>query len=140
MDIDLEPLNENDVEFRWQVFDATIKPFVERHTGIASDDLRPMLAEQLRVGRHQAIVVAGERAGVLLATSEGDHIAIQQLEILPGFQGQGIGTAILTQLIARSRREHLPLRLSVFDDNLGALKLYERLGFVVEVSKGRTAT
>lgn len=132
MDITLEPLGENDIEFRWHVFEATIKPFVVRHSGLAEGELRSMLAGQLRGGRHRAIVVAGRRVGVLLSTNEGDHLAVHQLGILPGFQGRGIGTCVLKRLISQSQREHLPLRLSVFNDNHGALRLYKRLGFIVD--------
>jgi ribosomal protein S18 acetylase RimI-like enzyme len=53
---------------------------------------------------------------------------LARIAILPEFQNQGIGTAILQKIIGAAPT-HKPLRLQVFKIN-PARRLYERLGFV----------
>ena len=59
-----------------------------------------------------------------------DEIHINNVAILPGLRGQGIGTALMTRVFAEARR--LGARratLEVRTSNEGARRLYERLGF-----------
>ena len=50
--------------------------------------------------------------------------------VRPSDRGRGTGTLLLAALIDRARREHhASLSLSVEEDNLPAVRLYERLGF-----------
>ena len=59
-----------------------------------------------------------------------DEIHINNVAILPGFRGQGMGTALMTHVFAEARR--LGARratLEVRTSNEGARRLYERLGF-----------
>jgi ribosomal-protein-alanine N-acetyltransferase len=61
-----------------------------------------------------------------------DEIHINNVAVRPAFRGQGIGTALLHQALAEGRR--LGARratLEVRASNLGARRLYERLGFYV---------
>lgn len=59
--------------------------------------------------------------------------------MLPGYRGQGIGTALLTKLIAQADGRYAALSLSVDPQN-PALRLYERLGFVVVGAFGTSWT
>jgi GNAT superfamily N-acetyltransferase len=59
-------------------------------------------------------------AGVL-----GDQLAV--LYVLPGAQGQGIGSALLSVAV-----EHGARRLAVYADNDGGRRFYERHGWVLE--------
>lgn len=56
--------------------------------------------------------------------------AIQNLGVLPGERGKGLGAALLLQALAgfRSRGLHRGF-LEVTVDNVGAVRLYRRLGF-----------
>lgn len=48
-------------------------------------------------------------------------------------RGQGIGSALFSQLIEYAKAQHYStIRLDVIDTNPGAKRLYERLGFVAE--------
>lgn len=59
-----------------------------------------------------------------------DEIRLIDLAILPEFQGRGIGSRILTDLIEEANQLGKPLRHHVLRFNR-ALQLYERLGFSV---------
>jgi len=61
-----------------------------------------------------------------------DEVHINNIAMRPGFRAQGIGTALLKQVLAEgqqlgARRATLEVRAS----NAGARRLYERMGFYV---------
>jgi ribosomal protein S18 acetylase RimI-like enzyme len=49
--------------------------------------------------------------------------------LLPAGQSRGVGTRIITDLLAEATRANLPMTLSVEKDNPRAHALYRRLGF-----------
>ncbi len=60
----------------------------------------------------------------------GEAVWIEELYVLPAYQGQGLGTRVfgcLWQLYPNCRR----FRLEVEPDNEGAIRLYQRMGFTV---------
>lgn len=50
--------------------------------------------------------------------------------LLPGYRSNGIGTALLTELIRLTQAVHPGISLSTRATNLPAVRLYERCGFV----------
>ena len=77
----------------------------------------------------QVIELEGVAVGRLRVVREGD-IYIGGFQILPEYRGQGIGTAILNSLVLESEQTGVPITLEV-NDNTEALKLYEKIGFVI---------
>jgi GNAT superfamily N-acetyltransferase len=75
--------------------------------------------------RHEVWVAEAGGRVVGVVALEGDMV--QQLYILPGYQGVGIGSALLA--LAKSRRPG-GLRLYAFQRNTRARAFYERRGFV----------
>lgn len=59
-----------------------------------------------------------------------DHLELDDLNIKPPYQNQGLGSWILQQLKVRSREVGLPLRCVVQSENEAALRFYRRHGFV----------
>lgn len=76
------------------------------------------------------IELNGRDIGAIWVVSHSNHLRLREIQILPEFQGQGIGTCLIGDLILRARREHLPIRLVVIESNRARV-LYERLGFRV---------
>ena len=48
---------------------------------------------------------------------------------MPAYQGRGIGTQVVRDVLAEARDRGVPARISVEVDNPLARALYERLGF-----------
>ena len=78
----------------------------------------------------QVITAGGVPVGRLRVV-RGESIYIGGFQILPEYRGQGIGTSILNDLVAESEQTGLPITLEVFNDNDDAIKLYEKVGFVM---------
>jgi ribosomal protein S18 acetylase RimI-like enzyme len=58
-----------------------------------------------------------------------DRIFLGGIQIHPDFQGNGVGTHLVTELIEESRASGKPVALNVDQVNVRARSLYERLGF-----------
>ena len=73
------------------------------------------------------MVVDGLAVGLLRVSERESAVFIDQVEITPKYQSQGIGTSLINDLLARGR----PVELGVLKVNVDARRLYERLGFRV---------
>ncbi|WP_181871554.1 ribosomal protein S18-alanine N-acetyltransferase [Sphaerisporangium album] len=92
--------------------------------------LRGELADQPRT-RHYVVAVAGDEivgyAGLAAAADQAD---VQTIAVLAGHQRSGIGSAMLTELLAEAaRRGVTAVFLEVRADNPPAQAMYERFGF-----------
>ena len=81
------------------------------------------------------VVVGGRRAGYVSTTRGQEGLYIDNIQLSRPLRGRGIGTSILTQLLADHPAERI--RLTTFSDN-PAKRLYERLGFSVREQEGGT--
>ena len=79
----------------------------------------------------QIIRVQEQDVGVLILEERETELYIALLEILPAFQNQGIGTAVLQDIITTVQGHNQPLSLHVFKINESAFRLYQRLGFKI---------
>ena len=62
--------------------------------------------------------------------SETGHVGVLGILVNRRYRGQGIGEAMMRRTLELCRGQFELVRLSVFADNEGARRLYERLGFV----------
>ena len=61
---------------------------------------------------------------------KGDEFVVETLAVDPAYRGMGIGTALLWKAEARARSMgKYTLSLGVIGENVGAIRLYERLGY-----------
>ena len=64
------------------------------------------------------------------------HGHVSDIVVVPGAEGAGVGRALMAEGEEWSRaRRHRLLTLAVFEKNLRARALYERLGFSTDTSK-----
>lgn len=101
--------------------------------------LVPCPEEQLRRVLHRfdcaAIVErAGQSIGLLKVLRDGLTWELLQIQLLPPFQGRGIGTMLIQSVIDEASAAKASLKLTVLKVN-PAQHLYRRLGFMIVAEK-----
>lgn len=82
------------------------------------------LPEEIRI-----VAVEGRDAGYLHTTVTHREISLNNIMVAPEFQGRGLGTAVLADLLASAREHGQVVRLRVLKVNEAAQRLYRRIGF-----------
>jgi ribosomal protein S18 acetylase RimI-like enzyme len=77
------------------------------------------------------VIVDGQDNGVVRIEARADDVYLHTIEIHPRVQRRGIGAAIVRSVIEQAVARGVPSALRVIKANVGARRLYQRLGFVV---------
>jgi GNAT superfamily N-acetyltransferase len=121
----------SDFAFVFEVNRSTMRPLVEKLRGWDDDKERAEMHRFFEPGRDCIIVVSGQDAGHLRAEEEVTRTHLRMIALLPQWQGRGIGSDIVRDLMRSTHERGVPLTLWVSALNHGALRLYQRLGFEV---------
>ena len=95
----------------------------------AMEATREQVLGQVRDSVTYVIQVRVERVGRLRVVRTSDRHFVAGIQIVPDHQGEGIGTAVITDLLQEARKRRVPLELKVSKNNPNAERLYLRLGF-----------
>jgi ribosomal protein S18 acetylase RimI-like enzyme len=127
----LRPATGDDFDFLFDLHEAALRLHVEAIWGWNEAVQRAKYREAL--GRHarSIILVDGAAVGVVGIEQRADDLYLELIELHPRVQRRGIGAALLRDFIARAQAARLPATLRVFKINVGARRLYQRLGFVI---------
>lgn len=126
----LRQATDADYEFLYRLHVAAMKDLVARVWGWDDARQEQFFADHFDPAPSRIIVVDGEDAGVVAVVWGEADAFLASIEILPEYQGRGLGTAIIRHIIAAAEARGLPVRLRVLKIN-PARRLYERLGFVI---------
>jgi ribosomal protein S18 acetylase RimI-like enzyme len=77
---------------------------------------------------YSVILVDDTPAGRVYLHRRSDEIRIVDIALLPDYRSKGIGSELLSDILAEGKQTNLPVRIHVERFN-PALRLYERLGF-----------
>ena len=69
--------------------------------------------------------------GFFITSSTPDMLKVDQIYILPQYQGRGIGSACLTRIVDDANLEQRSVVLQVLKVNTRGIALYKRLGFTI---------
>jgi GNAT superfamily N-acetyltransferase len=133
----LRQADPTDSEFAYTVKRAAFRGYVEQVWGWDEAVQRGLHAQRFATQDYQVISEDGEDVGVAAWVAQPDCLKVNQLFILPGRQGRGVGRQVMLLVMAQARELGLPVRLQVLKVNPRALAFYERLGFV---GTGETGT
>jgi GNAT superfamily N-acetyltransferase len=129
--VDLRDASEGDAPFVVRVIETTMRGHVEAVWGRWNE---ARVYEEVKswcsAGKAQIVQVDGAAAGVLRIERHATHIQLEELLILPAYQGRGVGALLMRGLMNEARQRNLPLRLRVLRPN-PAKRFYEQLGFAV---------
>lgn len=81
-----------------------------------------------------------ERVGRCYLSQGVQEHRLLDLAIRERWRGRGLGSIVLERLCAAAAHAGVPLRLSVWSANHGALRLYRRLGFVADSDRFSEST
>lgn len=84
------------------------------------------------IAEYRCVIADGERCAWYRLCDDGE---LDDLYVLPAFQCRGIGTQIMEKCIRQSEK---PLWLYVFSRNIRAISFYERFGFSLRETVGKT--
>lgn len=131
MKFTLRPATQADYDFLYRVKVACLRPYVAATWGWDEAFQRAHFADHFNPQRSQIVVVNGQDVGELALEEREGELFVAGIYILPDHQNQGLGTALLTQIMEQARSEGKVTGLQVLQVNRGARRLYERLGFAV---------
>lgn len=84
------------------------------------------------ISTYRCVLCDGQKAAFYRLCQDGE---LDDLYVLPSFRNRGIGSAILDKCIEESKN---PIYLYVFSRNIRAISFYNRFGFSVRETVGKT--
>lgn len=113
------------------------KQLIDTYEDIGSIDYEKVLAWVKRkiaehISEYRCVLVESKKCAYYRLCSDGE---VDDLYVLPSYRNQGVGSAILRKCIEESKEN---LYLYVFSNNIRAISFYERHGFSVQETVGKT--
>jgi ribosomal protein S18 acetylase RimI-like enzyme len=116
----------DDYNFLYQLHAATMREYTEATWGWQEAWQQEYFEERFDPTNRQIIQIDEQDAGVVIVEQRDQEFYLALIEILPIFQGRGVGTAIIRRIIVEAHSASLPVTLQVLTP---AKDLYSRLGF-----------
>ena len=111
---------------------AAYQDVITRQFGQWDDEVQALLFSRKWVPEEfEVLEMDGRPIGCIRVADHPDHVLLAEIQILPEFQGQGIGSELIQNEFARARALQKPVRLQVLTSNHRARDLYLRLGFEI---------
>ena len=132
--IALRPATPADSEFCFRLHKAAMGDYVTAIWGWDEQIQRDFHARVFTPGHWQIITAGRADIGMLDVEYRPGEIYLARIELLPGHQGAGIGTRLISALIDEARQKGQDLVLDVLTVNRRAQALYQRLG-MAEVAR-----
>jgi ribosomal protein S18 acetylase RimI-like enzyme len=118
-----------DVEFARRVHHEAYRDVVVRQFGRWDEGLQNrFFMEGWKSELTEIVLCDGVPCGCLSVVERAAGVVVRNIALLPEFQGRGIGTGLLAEVMERAGERGVPVRLDVLHQNR-ARKLYERIGF-----------
>ena len=120
-----------DSEFVFAVKKAAFREYVEQIWGWEDTYQRDLHNRRFASQDLRIIQFRGIDVGFLATSNTSDTLNVDQIYILPEYQGRGIGAACMGRIIDNASREQKPVTLQVLKINTRATAFYQRLGFTI---------
>jgi ribosomal protein S18 acetylase RimI-like enzyme len=127
----LRPATDDDYDFLYRLHVDTIRPAVDATWGWDDAFQAARYRDHWDPARCQVVVVDGEDAGTLRLEKRDGAVFVGLIEVAPAFQGKGIGTKIMHDILSDAHGRGHDVMLHVLKANPRARRLYARLGFEI---------
>lgn len=138
VDLQLRPMHAGDEDFLRRVYASSRAPEIaltgwdpataEAFLRMQFDAQHRHYQQHFPQARYDIVECGGEPVGRLYVDRGSDEIRVIDIALLDAFRGQGIGTALLGELLAEAATTGRPIIMHV-EENNPAFALYHRLGF-----------
>jgi ribosomal protein S18 acetylase RimI-like enzyme len=125
----LRAASAEDRDFVFELNRTTMRSYVDATWGWDDDEQVVFFGAHFDPERCEIIQAENEEIGVLAVEERADEIYLAEIQLLPQWQGRGIGSAIIGSLLERGATAGKPVTLRVLHSNPRAAELYESLGF-----------
>lgn len=128
-DLEFYPAQAEDVE----IIFAQSKALIERYEDITVIDFERVLQWvhkkiEANIGMYTRVICDKITVAYYCLREDEDRLELDDLYVLPAYRGKGIGSKILEKCLSETNKE---IYLYVFAQNIGAILLYKRFGFVI---------
>lgn len=120
-----------DSEFVFAVKKVAFREYVEQIWGWDDTYQRDLHDRRFAAQDIRIIRFHGTDVGFLSTRNTPDTFMVDQLYILPEYQGKGIGAACMKRIVDDANLEQKPVTLQVLKINTRATAFYQRLGFTI---------
>ena len=121
----------SDREFVFTVKKAAFQEYVEQVWGWDDSYQRELHDRRFASQDLRIIQFCGTDVGFLATSRSPDTLKVNQLYILPEYQGRGIGSACMTRVLDDASLRQMPVVLQVLKVNPRGVTFYQRLGFII---------
>jgi len=127
----LRDANQTDYDFVFDLNKIVYEDYIVKVWGGWDNEFqRQFFDKRFRSERIQIILNEDKAIGVLEIKENDCQLYIEEIQIIPGSQGKGIGTEIMNDILDKAFRLNKSVGLKVLKINR-AKEFYERLGFRV---------
>lgn len=126
----LRPIAREEREQAYALTREAMRAYVEQTWGPWNEEeQRQRHAQTFHPGEQDFIVEAGEVQGLRALRWRANDLFLARLYLRPQAQGRGLGSAVLTHLLAQAHAIGRGVELQVLKVNTGAQRFYARHGF-----------
>lgn len=125
----LRKAEETDIDFMLELKRVTLKVYIDQIWGWEEEYQKNDTLECFNSGNTKIISVNEMSIGIVETNTVENTFHIVELEILPEYQGKGIGSAIISEIIETEKSKCREIEIGCFKINMSAIKLYKRMGF-----------
>ncbi len=131
------PANDEDKDFLFLLNETVYRSLVEKINGVWDDKFqREYFDQKWEKADYQIIEKNKIKIGAIWVEYEPDQHTLKEIQILPKFQNNGIGTDLIKSEIMLAKMDKVPIRLRLLKSN-PAQSLYKRLGFKTYEEAGK---
>ena len=130
-EVSLRKAHASDSEFVFTVKKAAYQEYVEQIWGWDDNYQRERHNREFASYDFRIVQFRGTDVGFFITSSTSDTLKVNQIFILPEYQGRGIGSACMTRIIDNANLEQRAVVLQVLKVNTRGIDLYQRLGFTI---------
>ncbi|MGG1947377.1 GNAT family N-acetyltransferase [Trinickia sp. NRRL B-1857] len=129
MKIELGQTTQSDADALVQMRIDAMRDSLERIGRFDPERARERFLNGFEPAHCRFILADGQRAGFVQVQPTDGHMALEHLYIVPGYQGKGIGAAVLESVFADANAQSMPVRVGALRDS-DSNRFYQRHGFV----------